>query len=239
MLARSAAPQAHDLASLGIAPARPIVLNRGAAERALLLAAGLTPVSVVAATAFGAAAQRLALLVVAPVVACLALRMAAHRPTRRLVTRAVVVGIIATAPYDLWRGSFLWMGLIEHDPFPRFGAALGLDPAWLAGYTWRYIGDGAGLALTFLALGLSGARMGATYGLAVCCCLLLTLIVSPYGTTLLFPLNATTVVMAVGGHVIFGAILGALTAKPRRVSCEHRGRRPSGMASLGRATGGV
>jgi hypothetical protein len=183
------------------------------AKRLPVAAAGGVPVSLIAGSAFGLDLKLLALFILAPVVALLFARMAVDAPTRRLVGRAVVAGVIATALYDVCRGSFLWSGLMDHDPIPHIGTALGIDPAWAAGYTWRYLGNGTGLALTFLALGLRGTRVGVFYGLGVCSCLLLTLIVSPYGTHILFPLNVTTVIMATLGHMIYGGVLGAIAAR--------------------------
>jgi len=173
-------------------------------------AAGGVPVTLVAAAAFGLDLRLLALFVLAPVVAGLIARTVVHAPTRGLVGYAILAGVIATGLYDLCRGGFLWLGLMDDDPIPHIGRALGLDPAWLSGYTWRYLGNGTGLALTFLALGLRGTRVGIAYGLAVCACLLVTLIVSPYGTTVLFPVNLTTVMMAMIGHATYGAALGAI-----------------------------
>jgi hypothetical protein len=37
--------------------------------------------------------------------------------------------------------------------------------------------------------------------------------VSPLGQEVLFPLNVTTVLMAIGGHTIYGAVLGAITSR--------------------------
>ena len=184
-----------------------------------LAAAGGVPVSLIAGSAFGLDLRLLALVVLAPVIACLLARMAVHRATRRLVGYAIGAGVIATGLYDVCRGGFLWLGLMDHDPIPHIGTALGLDPAWLAGYAWRYLGNGTGLALTFLALGLRGGRAGIAYGLAVCAGLVVTLIVSPYGTIILFPLNVTTVVMATLGHTIYGAALGTIVARCHSSGC--------------------
>lgn len=186
---------------------------REAARQLPLAAAGGVPVSLIAASAFGLNLRTLALLVLAPVLVGLVVRIATHRATRTLAARAVAAGIVATALYDLLRGGFLWSGLMDHDPIPHIGTALGLHPAWAAGYAWRYLGNGSGLALAFLALGLRGTRVGVVYGLLVCSCLLLTLVVSPLGTTILFPLNLTTVVMATLGHAIYGGVLGTIAAR--------------------------
>lgn len=184
------------------------------APRLPLAAAGGVPVTLIAGSAFGLDLRALALLVLVPVLFGVAARMLVHTPTRALVSRAVAAGVVATGFYDLCRGAFLWSGLMDHDPIPHIGTALGLDPAWLTGYAWRYLGNGTGLALTFLVLGLRGTRVGIAYGLAVCSCLLLTLVISPFGTQILFPLNVTTIVMATIGHAIYGAALGTLAARP-------------------------
>ena len=112
---------------------------------------------------------------------------------------------MATLLYDSFRFGFLGFGLMHHDPIPNIGEALHLRPAWVAGYLWRYLGNGTGLALAFFALGLRGIHVGVLYGLFVCGGLLLTLAVSPYGTQMLFPITVWSAVMAIGGHVIFGA----------------------------------
>jgi hypothetical protein len=75
---------------------------------------------------------------------------------RHIVVRGLVMGILATAAYDLVRFGFLWSGLMDHDPM------------------------------------------------------------APLGQELLFPLNATTAVMAAIGHVVYGAVLG------RSCSADHK-----------------
>lgn len=206
------------------------------AGRLPIAAAGVVPVTLIAASAFGLDLKVLALLILAPVLTLLLARAAVHQPTRRLVGRAVVAGIVATALYDVCRGSFLWSGLMQHDPIPHIGRALGIDPAWAAGYTWRYLGNGTGLALTFLALGLRGTRVGVLYGLCVCCGLLLTLIISPYGTQMLFPLNVATIIMATLGHAIYGGVLGTIAARLHARDAVARDTAPAGTltVSLGR-----
>lgn len=182
-------------------------------EDVSLAAAGMLPVSLIGLSAFGMDLRLLALLVLAPMLACLLVAIAADGRTRGLVVRALAAGVVATALYDLLRGGFLWSGLMNRDPIPHIGHALGLEPAWLAGYTWRYLGNGTGLALAFLALGLRGTRVGIAYGLFVCANLLLVLLVSPLGEQILFELNVTTIVMATLGHVVYGAVLGTIAAR--------------------------
>jgi multidrug transporter EmrE-like cation transporter len=215
----------------------PSVLDRDAirahairfATRLALVGAGMVPVSLIAGSAFGLDLRVLALLVLAPVVACLLVQMVTNSDIRKLVGKAVAAGLIATAMYDLCRGSFLWSGLMHHDPIPHIGHALGLEPAWLAGYTWRYLGNGTGLALAFLALGLRGTKVGIVYGLFVCSGLLLTLLVSPYGEQILFELSITTIVMAMLGHAIYGAVLGTMATRLHERRAEESEARERGV----------
>jgi hypothetical protein len=55
--------------------------------------------------------------------------------------------------------------------------------------------------------------LGIVYGLAIWVCLLVTLVVAPEGQTLLFPLTAVTLVLSWIGHVVYGAVLGAMLAR--------------------------
>lgn len=200
-------------AGLGFPPA----LAVAAPPRLALVPAGFLPVTLIAASAFGVAGLRaMALAVLLPVVVVEAVVVDRHRSLLPLVGTALVLGAASTALYDAFRFQFLWFGLMHRDPIPHIGAALGLHPAWLFGYAWRYLGNGGGLALAFVALGFRGVRAGVLYGLFVCAGLLVTLAVAPHGQQVLFPLNVTTVVMAIGGHAIYGAVLGTLVDRSTR-----------------------
>jgi hypothetical protein len=183
--------------------------------RFVLALAGVLPVALVALAAFGLGLRDLATTLLVPVLVVSMFVAGTSRPACRLVTHAIVAGIAATALYDLFRFSLLGLGVIHRDPIPHIGAALGMEPAWLFGYLWRYIGDGGGLAVAFCVLGFRGLRNGVVFGLAVCAGLLLTLAVSPYGQEMLFPLNVNTVAMATVGHIIYGSVLGAITSEGR------------------------
>jgi len=185
-----------------------------APARLALVPIGFLPVTLIAATAFGVAGLRgLAIYILVPALA-LGAGVLSWRPTwASTALRALGAGIVATALYDGYRGSFLALGLMQVDPIPHIGVALHLHPAWVFGYLWRYLGNGGGMAVAFFALGFRGVRTGILYGLFVCSGLLFVLVASPYGEELLFPLNATTLVMVVGGHVIYGAALGWIAAR--------------------------
>jgi hypothetical protein len=184
-----------------------------APARLALIPVGFLPVTLIAATAFGVAGLReLAVLVLVPSVAAVAIVLACRPRWAPTALRALGAGIVATALYDAYRGSFVALDLMR-DPIPHIGVALGLDPASLFGYLWRHLGNGGGMAIAFFALGLRGVRIGVLYGLFVCSGLLFTLVFAPYGEEMLFPLSATTLVMAVGGHIIYGATLGWISSR--------------------------
>jgi hypothetical protein len=187
-----------------------LALASGAGLRLLLASLGMVPVTLIALSTFGLGLRTLAVHVALPAVAVLGVLVARHRAAGALAAWALPAGVVATAIYDASRFGFLWAGVVDYDPIPHIGTALGVEPAGVVGYLWRYLGNGAGLALAFLALGLRGVRVGVAYGLAVCAGLLVTLAVSPHGEELLFALTPGTVVMATVGHAIFGAALGSL-----------------------------
>ena len=184
-----------------------------APARLVLIPVGFLPVTLVAGAAFGVAGLRdLAVYLFVPALALVAGVLVGRPRWSSMALRALAAGIVATALYDAYRGSFIALGLMQ-DPIPHIGVALHLDPAWVFGYLWRYLGNGGGMAVAFFALGFRGVRTGILYGLFVCSGLLFVLVVAPYGQEMLFPLNATTVVMAVGGHIIYGAALGWIAAR--------------------------
>jgi hypothetical protein len=186
--------------------------GRRAGRAVALAGAGLTPVSLIAGSTFCVGLRAAAVAVLLPALALVAVLAAGDRPTAGLVRRAVGAGVSATALYDVSRFVFLAIGVVDRDPIPHIGVELGLAPPALFGYLWRYLGNGAGLALAFLALGLRGRAAGVVYGLAACAGLLVTLALSPYGEEMLFPLGPGTVLMATVGHALFGAVLGGRAA---------------------------
>src|SRR5438270_2631321 len=182
-------------------------------RRLLLAAAGVVPVSLIGASTFGVVGLRaLTIVVLLPAVVAAALAMWRRPGLQHEAVRAIGIGMVSTACYDVLRFSFLGFGLMNRDLIPHIGTALGLGPAWLFGYLWRYLGNGGGLAVAFVMLGLRGRRADAIYGTLVCAGLLTVLVVSPLGTQMLFPLNAATVVMAVSGHLVYGIVLGHLAS---------------------------
>jgi hypothetical protein len=128
-------------------------------------------------------------------------------------------GVVACAGYDLFRLPNVYVFHLWGDFFGRIGGwATGTNSNYLAGYLWRYLGDGAGIGVVvFLQAAVIGVSswprrrlVGFTVAFAVCpvwAGLVLTDGLAPAGRAL-FPLNATTLAVSLAGHLIYGAILG-------------------------------
>jgi hypothetical protein len=132
-------------------------------------------------------------------------------------------GLLAVLGYDIARWLTIaagWWG----DFIPSIGGwLLGTQqPDVIIGYTYRWLGDGGGMGMAFVvavrllapALGPQCRfALGVAYGVAIWWCLIATLIISPDGQQLLFPLTPTTLALSLGGHLIYGGLLGAWTAR--------------------------
>jgi hypothetical protein len=128
-------------------------------------------------------------------------------------------GLAACAGYDSFRLPTVYVFRLWGDFFGRIGGwATGTSSDYFAGYLWRYLGDGAGIGVVvfILATALGAASwprrhvIGFTVAFAVCpvwAGLVLTDGLAPAGRAL-FPLNATTLILSLAGHLIYGAILG-------------------------------
>jgi hypothetical protein len=205
--------------------------------RFLLVTVGFMPVTLIATSCFGVPLKPLATYLMLPGVLSVALLSILRPWVRRLAFAALAAGPIATLLYDSFRYWFNESGLINRDPIPHIGVALGvhgLAPGmhwgWVCGYAWRYLLNGTGLALAFCTLGFRGVRAGMAFGLFVVSGLMLVLLISPDGQKTLWQITPWTVTMGVGGHLIYGGMVGAIrgrmTAPPR--GHEH-GRHASGQ----------
>lgn len=127
-------------------------------------------------------------------------------------------GVVACAGYDLFRPPNVYVFHLWGDFFGRIGGwATGTSSNNLAGYLWRYLGDGTGIGVVVFSRRPSSVSswprrrlVGFTVAFAVCPVWagpVLTDGVAPAGRAL-FPLNATTLVSSLAGHLIYGAILG-------------------------------
>lgn len=179
--------------------------------RLLLSLIGFLPVTLIAASTFGIVGLRgLATDVLVPALCVATLVVGRDRWARHLVIRAMVVGVLATGMYDLIRFGFIWAAFMHLDPIPHIGVDLHLRPAWVVGYLWRYLGNGAGLSIAFFSLGFSRIRQGLMFGFFVALGLITVLIISPHAAEVLWPLSTISVSMIIIGHLVFGAGLGYL-----------------------------
>jgi hypothetical protein len=174
----------------------------------------------------------------------------APMPEDRLVLEGLRWGILATFVYDVfrldtvallgWWGDFIpTMGtwLIDVDPSSR---VLG----GVAGYVWRYGGDGGGLGVVFLvgaaATGLRRLGPRVTVAAAVLFAVgptwggLMATVLLPRGQQLMFPLTPTTVTLSLIGHVIFGIVLGLGVLRCRDLEAHWAGPRVVDLEKLAR-----
>jgi len=195
-------------------------------------AIGFTPIGALALTIGGFWTLTVGsfVLIVPGIVAAIVLGICYPR-FGRLAVEGLAAGLVAVLVYDVVRWTFVgfgWWG----DFIPNIGGWLNGtgQPDWILGYGFRWLGDGGGMGVAFMVAARTfmprlapraSVVLGIAYGLAIWICLLITLIVSPEGQMLLFPLTALTLIMSWVGHVVYGAVLGAALSRqganrPRR-----------------------
>ncbi len=187
----------------------------------LYLVLASTPLLAVSAEVFGVVSLRtVSIALLFPLLAVLAV-LVVLKPdgTDRTAFAGFAWGLAACAGYDSFRLPTVYVFGLWGDFFGRIGGwAAGTGPDYLAGYLWRYLGDGAGIGVVvfLLAAALGAASwsrrhvIGFTVAFAVCpvwAGLILTDGLAPAGRAL-FPLSATTLTLSLAGHLIYGAILG-------------------------------
>ncbi|MDL5160424.1 hypothetical protein [Actinomycetospora termitidis] len=165
------------------------------------------------------------LLIVPATILLACLAVFAPTPEDRLITVGLRWGIAATAVYDLVRLDTVALLGWWADFIPTMGTwLLDLDPSQLvlggvAGYVWRYAGDGGGLGVVFVVLtaatGLRhlGRRLVVTAAVLFAVVptwggLIATVALTGRGQQMLFPLTPTTISLSLLGHVVFGLVLG-------------------------------
>lgn len=127
----------------------------------------------------------------------------------RLALVGLGAGIVATAGYDVSRLAFVHLGLWE-DFIPNLGRLAWNDPQahWSWGYLWRFLGNGGAMGVAFAMLPCRGVRAGTIYGVMICMGLFTTQMLC--STEALFPMTIPNMLMALIGHIEYGAILGKL-----------------------------
>lgn len=187
----------------------------------LYLVVASTPLLAISGEVFGVVSLRaVGSWLLFPLLAILAVLMVL-RPDEvdRTARSGFAWGIAACACYDMFRLPTVYVFHLWGDFFGRIGGwATGTSSSYLAGYLWRYLGDGAGIGVVvFLLAGAVGVaswpRRYVVWSVVafavfpVWTGLVVTDALAPAGRAL-FPLNAMTLVLSLVGHLIFGAALG-------------------------------
>ncbi len=200
--------------------------NRNYASVLVYFMIGFAPITALAASLFDwLPFQTSFLLVVVPAIAGFIFLGIKLPELGRLSLKGLGMGLVAVTIYDLARLPFLLTGVWK-DFIPNIGELLlgANGPTWLAGYLYRYLGDGGGMGIAFVvAFSLLRPRqdvriLGVAFGLAIWAGLMLTLLVSSRGQELLFVLTPQNVAISLLGHVIYGSTLGCLLSYRRAVS---------------------
>lgn len=185
-----------------------------------LVAAG-TPLLAVSGEVLGLVSLRaVSILFLFPLLGILAVMVISRTlGIDRIALAGFVWGMVACAGYDMFRLPDAYVFHLWGDFFGRIGGwATGTSSNYLVGYLWRYLGDGAGVGVVIFLLaaviGVSSWPRRRVIGLAVAFAicpvwagLLVTDMLAPAGRAL-FPLTATTIVLSLVGHLIFGTVLG-------------------------------
>ena len=190
----------------------------------VIAAVGFAPVTALAAALCGdAELQTTVAVLVLPCVAALAELMWLKPNYRTIALSGFIFGLIAVTLYDLFRLPFILSG-VWPDFIPRIGTWLINDgnPHPIVGYLYRYIGDGGGLGMGFVALypflkrvSKNSVIVGLVYGVAIWCGLIATLLIAPNGQTDLFRITPLSLTLSLSGHLVYGGVLGILIGNAR------------------------
>jgi hypothetical protein len=179
---------------------------------------GFAPITSLALALFGFVPLPVATVVLVLPAAGLAVALGVRYPDfGRLALRGYALGLLAVLVYDLSRVPGIVTGTWA-DFIPNIGALLLQrdDGHALLGYTWRWLGNGAGMGMAFfLAYPLVARRLpvlpaAVLFGVGVWTCLIATLVLAPQAQALLFRLSPFTMAFSLFGHLVFGGVLGVV-----------------------------
>jgi hypothetical protein len=177
---------------------------------------GFAPITSLALALFGFVPLPIATVVLVLPAAGAAVAIGVRYPDYGwLALRGYALGLLAVLIYDLSRVPGIVTGTWA-DFIPNIGALLLQrdDGHALLGYTWRWLGNGAGMGMAFfLAYPLVARRLSVVpaavlFGVGVWACLIVTLLLAPQAQVLLFRLSPFTLAFSLFGHLVFGGVLG-------------------------------
>jgi hypothetical protein len=193
-----------------------------AARIAVLIAAGAMPVTSIPLYILGWLPMTYAALIFVIPLSIATVAMIWHRsPEAVWAARGIGAGLIAVFAYDAVRMPLVWTN-IWPDFIPRLGGWItGADTQnALVGYTWRYLGDGAGIGLSFFVCcgvvltirpSLVTTRpvlLSIGYGVFVWTGLIATVVLPARGQEMLFHITPASFGLSLLGHLIYGSVLG-------------------------------
>jgi hypothetical protein len=167
-----------------------------------------------------------ALFLVAPLALLAAALMLHGSPEAVWARKGLVAGLAAVTAYDALRIPVSFTGLWS-DFIPRLGGwVIGTnDDQLLVGYLWRYIGDGGGIGMAFFVFCgvVASVRpslitthpmlLSLGYGVFIWLGLVLTVVLTPHGAEMLFPMTQAKFFLSLLGHLVYSAVLGAFLPK--------------------------
>jgi len=184
----------------------------------VFFAAGFGPIAALALFIVGVAPLPVTALAVIVPLTVLALSFGvSNQAWGQVALKGLLIGLAGVTTYDLFRMPLVHMGLWP-DFIPRIGGWLVLSnaPNAALGYAYRYIGDGAGMGMAFVAAyslirtKLPAIAAATAYGVVIWLCLIATLIIAPHGQELMFRITPTSLALSLIGHLIYGATIGFL-----------------------------
>jgi len=189
----------------------------------LLMLAGAAPVSSIPIYILGWVPMTyLALCFVVPLALVAVGMMARRSPEGVWAARGAGAGLVAVSAYDAVRLPLVWLN-IWPDFIPRLGGWIVGDfntHIWWLGYTWRYLGDGAGIGLSYFVFVAAAMAVRPVlvvrfpfavsigYGVFVWTGLLATVELLARGQDMLFHVNPINFSLSLLGHLIYGSVLG-------------------------------
>lgn len=199
---------------------------------AVMFGIGFAPITALALSLMEICTLPFATLALVVPALAMALGWGCCRPNLgRLMGRGFLMGIASVACYDGVRIPFIVAGWLD-DFIPRIGIMLvgeGHHHATV-GYLWRYLGNGGGMGMAFVAAFTllqphlfppQPARVAPRvtkqvavgFGVGVWACLIATLRIAPRGEEVMFVITPLTLLLSLIGHLVFGYTLGCLAAR--------------------------
>ena len=184
----------------------------------VFFAAGFGPIAALALFIVGVAPLPVTALAVIAPTTVLAVSFGVYNPVwGQIALKGLLIGLAGVTTYDLFRLPLVHIGLWP-DFIPRIGGWLVLSnaPNAAVGYAYRYLGDGAGMGMSFVAAyslvrtKLPAIIAATAYGVVIWLCLIVTLIVAPHGQDLMFRITPMSLALSLAGHIIYGATIGLL-----------------------------